>query len=225
MAEISKEEARKLQENVFNKRNKTLPTDTLFEDINKENAQINKPNDYKEVVVALRQRFKENKAIFLPGNIPSSKNSKQIQERYTGKSICCSADYDRKTKLCSKCGKITGSAKRPMLVNSEVVQKYVENHADDYNKVRPLFLELAKGQTLPLQVGVYFIRDSHRRWDIGNACQIITDLMKDHFLIPDDDSTNISCVFLGFHVDKDKPGCIVKILDSNKFNEYMLSLI
>jgi hypothetical protein len=220
MTEISKEQARKMQETIDNKRNATLfPGMDLKKEVKVE------ANQYSDILALLRIRFQEGKAIFLKANIPSSKNSKQIQERYTGKSICCGTEYDRKTKICEKCGKVTGSAKRPMLVNSEVVQRYIEEHADDYNQARPLFLKLIEGQTLPIQLGVYFIRDSHRRWDIGNACQIITDLMKNHFLIPDDDSTNITCVFLGFHVDKTKPGCILKILNSEEFKNKLIELI
>lgn len=224
MTEITKEQARKLQQNVFDKR-KQLPTNTLFDDINNENKKLNDPAKGSPMVELLRIRFKEGKSIFLKGNIPSSKNSKQIQERYTGRSICCNAEYDRKTKICENCGKTTGSAKRPMLVNSEVVQKYILNHESEYDDIKPLFLSLIRGQSLPIQLGVYFVRDSRRTWDVGNACQIITDLMKAHHLIPDDDATNITCVFLGFHVDPQRPGCMIRILDSDKFNEQLIKLI
>jgi hypothetical protein len=220
MTEISKEQARKMQETIDNKRNATLfPGMDLKKEVKVE------ANQYSDILALLRIRFQEGTAIYLKGNIPSKKNSKEIMSMFTGKSECCNSEYDRKTKICSKCGKTTKSGKRPVLHNSKVVQEYIEQHADDYNKVRPLFLELTKNLSLPIQLGVYFIRDSNRKFDIGNVCQIITDLMKDHFLIPDDDSTNISCVFLGFHVDKNKPGCIIKVIDNDKFKEQLIKLI
>lgn len=222
--EISKEQAMQLQRNVDSKR-KPLPTNTIFPEINHENEVLNNPDAFNDIVTLLRIRFTEGRAIFLKGNIPSSKNSKEIQQRFTGRSECCNADYDRKTKICCKCGKTTRSGKRPMLSNSKVVQEYIEEHAQDYINNRPLFLKLTSDTNKPLFVGMYFIRDSHRRWDFGNATQIITDLMKDHGLIPDDNTDNIIPLYLGSHVDKNKPGCILYIVDTKKFISEIIKLI
>ena len=222
--EISRQQADQLQRNVDNKR-KPLPTNTIFPEINQENEVLNNPDAFNDIIKLLRIRFGEHQAIFLKGNTPSSKNSKEIQQRFTGRSECCNADYDRKTKICSKCGKATKSGKRPMLSNSKVVQTYIEEHAQDYIDNRPLFLNLTANTKRPLFVGMYFIRDSHRRWDFANATQILTDLMKDHSLIPDDDTSNIIPLYLGSHVDKLKPGCILKIIDTDKFISEIIKMI
>jgi hypothetical protein len=222
--EISKEQALQLQRNVDNKR-KSLPTNTIFPEINQENEVLNNPAAFNDIVTLLRIRFQEGRAIFLKGNIPSKKNSKEIQQRFTGRSECCNADYDRKTKICVKCGKTTKSGKRSMLANSKVVQEYIEAHAQDYINNRPLFLKLSEGIDRPLFAGMYLIRDSHRRWDFGNITQVITDLMKDHGLIPDDNTDNIIPLYLGSHVDKNKPGCIIYIVDTKKFISEIIKLI
>ena len=63
--------------------------------------------------------------------------------------------------------------------------------------------------TPPYKVGLFFVRDSKRRFDYINACQIVADLMVDEGWIEDDDSTNFVPVFLGFSVDKKNPGVFI----------------
>lgn len=224
MTEISREQARQLQQNVLNKR-KPLPEDTLFEDINTENKKLNDPAGDSVMINLLRIRFKEGKTIYLHGNIPSSKNSKEIMSMYTGKSECCNAEYDRKTKICSKCLKTTKSAKKPVLHNSKLVQSYIEKNTQQYIDKKSLFLELSKNKNNPLFVGFYIIRDSYRRYDYINCMQIVCDLMVKNKWIVDDSTDYIVPVFLGTHKDTSAAGIIIKILDSDKFNEQLIKLI
>ena len=218
---ISAKDAEQLQHNVSKHQIKPSSDSSLF-------PEIMNPERYNDIVMLLRIRFKEGKAIYLKGNTPSSKNSKEIMQRPTGKSMCCNAPYIKHAAYdytCTKCKNKCQLGKLPILTNSKVVQTYIENHAQDYIDNRPLFLNLIKDQKKPIRLGVYFIRDSNRRFDVGNACQIITDLAVKHNWLSDDDAKNVTCDFLGYHVDKNSCGVIIKILDSEKYLETLISLI
>jgi hypothetical protein len=215
-------QAQQLQNNVL-KHSGKLPVDTLYEDINKENAKLKNPDAYNDVIQILRARFKNKQAIYISDNVPSSKNSKEIMQMFTGKSKCCNATYEKlavKMYRCTSCGKSCELGTRTILHNSKNVQEYIDTHSNEYITNRPLFLELIKRMELPIYLGMYFIRQSKHRWDMNNASQIITDLMVKHCLIPDDDTQHLIPVFLGFHHDKDKPGVILMPLSK----EYKLSL-
>lgn len=220
MAEISAKQAKQLQDNVNAKREGTLfPGMDLKKEVKVE------ANQYSDILTLLRIRFGEKKAIFIRGNVSSSKNSKEIMQMFTGKSECCNAEYDRKTKICSKCQKVTKSGKRPVLHNSKVVQEYIETNSQQYIDNRPLFLELSKDHQKPLFVGFYVIRDSARRYDYINCMQLICDLMVKHGWIGDDSTDFIIPLFLGNHKDQAKAGVIIKILDTNKYLEKIISLL
>ena len=63
--------------------------------------------------------------------------------------------------------------------------------------------------TPPYKVGLFFVRDSKRRFDYINACQIVADMMVDEGWIDDDDSSNFVPIFLGYSVDKKNPGVYI----------------
>lgn len=113
--------------------------------------------------------------IFIAGNTPSSKNSKQFVTLKTGKKL---------------------------LLNSKTVQNYIKKSKVDWIKNKTEFLKTLKGKEKPYKIELYFIRDSKRRFDYINAAQIIFDLMQHYGYIEDDDSQNIIPVFKGFEVDK-----------------------
>lgn len=121
-------------------------------------------------------------SIFIPGNTPSSKNSKV----WTGK----------------------------FLVSSKTTRDYAKNHSDDYwiNKVK--FKKIFSGIPTPYFVGMYFVRDSKRRFDYINICQVVADLMVMNGLIEDDSADFFVPVFLGYKVDKQHPGVYLQRVDS-----------
>lgn len=160
----------------------------------------------------LRERFKEKKAIFIGFNTPSSKNSKQILQIYTGKSDCCSADYNKATKICSKCHQSCKPGKRPILANSKLVDEYKTNTEKIWIANLPVFKDMIKDLPKPYQIGFYFIRDSRRRYDVINSLQVLFDLMVLHKWIDDDDADNCYAEYLGYHLDKNNPGCIITVL-------------
>ena len=123
--------------------------------------------------------------IFIQGNTPSSKNSKQFVTLKTGKT---------------------------MLLNSKTVQNYIKNSKADWIKNKNEFLKMLKGKEKPYKIELYFIRDSKRRFDYINAAQIIFDLMQEYGYIEDDDSTNVIPVFKGFEVDKARAGVEIRVL-------------
>lgn len=123
--------------------------------------------------------------IFIAGNTPSSKNSKQFVTLKSGKTL---------------------------LINSKTVQKYLKESKADWLINKNEFLKMLKGKEKPYKVELFFIRDSRRRFDYINAAQIIFDLMQEYGYIEDDDSQNIIPVFKGFEVDKTKAGVEIRVL-------------
>ena len=123
--------------------------------------------------------------IFIQGNTPSSKNSKQFVTLKNGK-----------TKL----------------LNSKTVQNYIKKSKVDWIKNKTEFLKMLKDKEKPYKIELYFIRDSKRRFDYINAAQIIFDLMQEYDYIEDDDSTNVIPIFKGFEVDKAKAGVEIRVL-------------
>ena len=123
--------------------------------------------------------------IFIAGNTPSSKNSKQFVTLKSGKTL---------------------------LINSKTVQKYIKESKADWLVNKNEFLKMLKGKEKPYKIELYFIRDSKRRFDYINAAQIIFDLMQEYGYIEDDDSQNIIPVFKGYKVDKLNAGVEINVI-------------
>ena len=123
--------------------------------------------------------------IFIKGNTPSSKNSKQFVTLKNGKT---------------------------MLLNSKTVQKYIKESKGDWILNKNNFKKMIKDKEKPYKIELFFIRDSRRRFDYINAAQIVFDLMQHYGYIEDDDSTNIIPIFKGFEVDKARAGVEIRIL-------------
>ena len=123
--------------------------------------------------------------IFIAGNTPSSKNSKQFITLKNGKTL---------------------------LINSKTVQSYIRNSKADWLVNKNEFLKMLKGKEKPYKIELFFIRDSRRRFDYINVAQIIFDLMQEYGYIEDDDSTNIIPIFKGFEVDKVRTGVKIDVL-------------
>lgn len=123
--------------------------------------------------------------IFIKGNTPSSKNSKQFVTLKNGKT---------------------------MLLNSKTVQKYIKESKGDWILNKNNFKKMIKDKEKPYKIELFFIRDSRRRFDYINAAQIVFDLMQHYGYIEDDDSTNIIPIFKGFEVDKAKAGVEIRVL-------------
>lgn len=123
--------------------------------------------------------------IFINGNTPSSKNSKQFVTLKNGKKL---------------------------LLNSKIVRKYIDKSEMDWRFNKTEFFKMLKGKNKPYKIELYFIRDSKRKFDYINAAQIIFDLMQEYGYIEDDDSTNVIPIFKGFEVDKVRAGVEIEVL-------------
>ena len=125
--------------------------------------------------------------IYIEGNIPSLKNSKQIfKNARTGKMF---------------------------ITSSKTVKKYMEIYGSQWENEKTIkkFKELVKDLKKPYRVGFYFIRDSKRKFDYINALQLPLDLMTANGWIDDDNCDEIIPVVLGYEVDKTNPGVRIEI--------------
>ena len=122
--------------------------------------------------------------MFIPGNVPSLKNSKRFVRLKNG---------------------IT------RLIPSKTVENYLKKHSFDWEKGRDEWMKISNGLRPPYRGGMYFLRDSFRKFDYINAAQIVQDLMVRHGWIEDDNCDFLVPVFLGHKVDKNNPGVIITI--------------
>lgn len=110
------------------------------------------------------------KEIFIPGNVPSSKNSKIA----TSKGVFSSKTVSRYLRSLGI---------QHFSSSKKIVKEYVSE--DKPNLFREAFKDWKKpeGQAV---IGFHFVRNSKHKFDFGNACQIIHDLMSAHDFIEDD---------------------------------------
>lgn len=121
--------------------------------------------------------------IFIAGNVPSSKNSKQ----WTGKCLISSKTV------------------------REYMSKFAYQFNSLENKKN--FKEMLNEKQKPYKVGFYFIRDSKRKFDYINIAQIVQDLMVKNGWVEDDNCNELLPVFLGYEVDKENPGVKITVLN------------
>lgn len=144
-----------------------------------------------------------NELIFIPGNVPSSKNSRINTKHgsFASKTV--------KSYLNSLGIQSYSSSKK-------LVKGYV-NKPDLIENLREEFLRQTSGKELPLEIGFHFVRDSRRKFDFHNIVQVVLDLMTAHDIIIDD---NMDCVIpfalkidgKFYSVDKENCGVWIKII-------------
>ena len=144
-----------------------------------------------------------NELIFIPGNVPSSKNSRinTTKGSFASKTV--------KSYLNSLGIQSYSSSKK-------LVKGYV-NKPNLIESLREDFLKQTSGKELPLEIGFHFIRDSKRKFDFHNIVQVVLDLMTAHDIIIDD---NMDCVIpfalkidgKFYSVNKENPGVWIKII-------------
>lgn len=141
--------------------------------------------------------------IFIPGNIPSLKNSKVKTKGgiFSSKTV---------TKFIRSLGIQSYS------VSKKQVKGYVARPNKFLELIEP-FKEQIKNEKKPYLIGFHFVRNSHRRFDFVNIVQIIADLLVAHDIIEDDDMTCFIPIPIKiddryFTIDKENPGVYIKIL-------------
>lgn len=129
-----------------------------------------------------------NERIFIPCNVISSKNSKNIFR-------------NRKT----------GSV---FISSSSQTKKYISETELDWVTNRNIFLELIADMEKPLKIEFQFIRKDRRKFDFVNMLQLPLDCMVKYEWIPDDDSLNVVPVINPEVLySKDTPGVFIKPLN------------
>lgn len=143
-----------------------------------------------------------DRGIFIPGEVPSSKNSKEIGFIYLP------------TGSISTIYHLKNGVHRPVRLNlnsSNATRRYIKEHNIDYvaNKVK--FNRLISGYQAPYRICFKFIRGTHRKFDYINAAQIVQDLMVKNGWIDDDDCVNVRPYFLEYEVNKNNPGVLISV--------------
>lgn len=137
-------------------------------------------------------------AIWIPGEVYSSKNSKRIIPQFCSEKI-----YSN--------WKFRGRSCRPMIVDSAAVAKYKKEKLSVYKLHRERFMQMASGRDYPLQIEITFIRKTNAIWDFNNMTELVQDMMVAAGWIPDDNK-NIMIPVSGKHKVGKEPGVIIKVL-------------
>lgn len=133
-----------------------------------------------------------NFELFIKGNVPSSKNGKQI--------------VFKKSK--------TDGGKIPIMIWSKAAKLYVKETKAYYEEFAHTFRNeyekyLSLGN-LPMEVHFLFVRGSKHKFDYPNPLQTVLDLMVHYKWMPDDNADIILPVFDEYKYDKDNPGVYIK---------------
>lgn len=136
--------------------------------------------------------------IFIPGDVPSSKNS----------------------KIKTASGVFNSKAVRKYLQNIGVKNFSSSKKTVEEYKTRPNLFRQSVGQYFyssgyPVFVGFHFVRKTKMKFDFHNMCQIIADLLVAHDFIQDDDIEHFIPVPLKLHgqwwsYDKENPGVFLQ---------------
>lgn len=143
-------------------------------------------------------------SIFIPGNVPSLKNSKIKTSRgiFPSKTV---VNYLRNLGI------------QQYSVRRKEIKGYV-NKPNIFEGFRLEWLKLlGEDRPDPIVVGIHFVRGSKHSFDFHNATQIIADLLVAHDFIEDDDMDHfipLPIKHLGkwYSYDKENPGVYLKVL-------------
>lgn len=133
--------------------------------------------------------------IFIPGNVPSLKNSKEIIQIPVKGSKACPCCKKKKT--------------RPMLTSSKRHKKYKADTLCYWADFAWSFRNDAHGLPKPIRVHFKFMRGSRHKFDWTNASDTIQDLMVEFGWVPDDNADEMLPIAEPYEYDKEKPGVYV----------------
>lgn len=142
------------------------------------------------------------KEVFIAGNVPSSKNSKVATSRgvFSSKTV---------SRYLRSLGIQHFSSSR------KTVKEYAAT--DRPNLFRLAFKSWKKSEE-QVVIGFHFVRKSRHKFDFGNACQIIQDLMVAHDIIEDDNMDYLIPMPYKknkkwYTYDKENPGVYIKVIN------------
>ena len=131
--------------------------------------------------------------IFIPGNVPSLKNS----------------------KIIIGIGKPCRSCKRKpnrVLISSKSVRQWQKDTADYWEKYRNEFLVMLAASEAPHRIAFKFVRKTRHKFDYTNAADTIQDEMVHQGWIEDDNATIVRPVFRKYKYDKHNPGVYIDVI-------------
>ena len=141
--------------------------------------------------------------IFIPGNVPSLKNSKIKTSRgiFPSKTV---------KNYLSDLGIQRYSASRKEVVGYKTKPNLIE-------KLREKFNNVLEGKEPPFEIGFHFVRKSKHKFDFNNANSLLADLFTSYGVIEDDnmDIFHPSILYIdgkGYKYDKENPGVFINIL-------------
>lgn len=132
--------------------------------------------------------------LFIPGDVRSKKNSKQIF-------------------INKKTGK-------PFITSSEQVKEYMRNTQNYYANLRRMFLSELEGKEKPYLIEFHFVFSGKQNRDYGNLCQLPLDMMIEHGLLEDDNMDTVLPVYKPYSIDRYNPGLYIRLLKNIKYVEY-----
>jgi hypothetical protein len=135
--------------------------------------------------------------IFIPHNVASSKNSKEI----------ISLPIKGQSR-CKCCGNMK---RRPMLTDSKTTKAYKKATEGYYLANKVAFKNLIKDLEPPYKISFRFVRGSKHKFDYINAAQVVQDLMVKHGWLEDDNCTFLIPSFEPFEYDKENAGVYISL--------------
>lgn len=124
--------------------------------------------------------------LYIEGNVPSLKNSKQI----------------------------VTIGRHPRLLPSKTHQKYAKATKGQWEYEGRIFNDLTIDLPKPFTIAFYFVRDTKRKFDYDNAISTCLDLMVSTHWIEDDNMTEVIPIPVGYAVDKEKAGVYIGLLEN-----------
>ena len=146
----------------------------------------------------------ENELIFIPGNVPSLKNSKVKTSRgiFSSKTVKKYLANLGIQRYSSSRKEVLGYKTRPNIFQEQIV---------------PQIIKLLENKEPPFEIGFHFVRGTKHKFDFNNANQLIADLIVAHDVLEDDNmdyfipfALKIDNKF--YSVDKTNPGVWIKII-------------
>jgi len=141
--------------------------------------------------------------VFIPGNVPSLKNSKVKTSRgiFSSKTVKKYLTSLGIQRYSSSKKEVIGYKTRPNIFKEEIM---------------PELLKLLEDKKAPYEFGFHFVRKSKHKFDFNNANQIIADLLVAHGIIEDDNMDYfIPYAFKMneqyYTIDKENPGVYIKL--------------
>lgn len=122
---------------------------------------------------------------WVPGNVPSSKNSKSAFVHKNGKAVVIGSVLSR---------------------NYEKETMWLWKSMSDHFRVALI------GKEKPYRISFKFVRDSRRKFDYINPAQTVQDLMVKYGWLEDDNCEILIPVFEEYSYDKENPGVMITIM-------------